>query len=307
MQTDLFSVHQEKPASKKSTMPRARAVWSGEPTRFLSLGAGVQSSVLLMLAIRGEIEQPDHVIFSDTGWEPEAVYDHLQWLRRQCMKAGISLHITKADTARVQNIREDALRGYKTKSGLVRWDGRMPLFVDDNTGREGQITRQCSREYKISPIRKLQRKLIGYLPGQRIPDGRAVTMIGFSTDEARRAGQGKDRWNENIFPLITDLRMSRTDCQAWWDRHYPHRRLVKSACIGCPFHSDSEWARMKTEQPEEFEDACDFDDRIRRVGGLRATAYLHRSLKPLREVDLNEQQGALDLQDRLSCTGGCGT
>ena len=50
----------------------------------LSLGAGVQSSTLLLMAEAGEIEpRPDAAIFADTGWEPAAVYQHLDWLETQ--------------------------------------------------------------------------------------------------------------------------------------------------------------------------------------------------------------------------------
>ena len=205
---------------------------------FLSLGAGVQSSVMLMRAIHGDIERPDHVLFADTGWEPNAIYQHLQWLRKQCMGAMIPFHIvTRADTRPDRNasIRDDPLRGYKTKSGIVRWDGRMPLFVDTGSGKAGRIRRQCSREYKIDPLRAKQRELLGYKPRQRIPPGSCATMIGISTDEARRANPSRERWNDNLYPLIDPLKMSRADCQAWWDAHYPHRPLEKSACIGCPF------------------------------------------------------------------------
>ena len=287
-------------------MKTQQKIWEGKPTIFLSLGAGVQSSVMLMLAIQGKIERPDHVIFADTGWEPAAVYEHLGWLREQCIKAGIPLHITRADAPRIQNIRIDAMTGYKTETGIQRWQGRMPLFVD-NQGKKGQIARQCSREYKIQPIRKMQRQLMGYRPRQRIPIGRAVIMIGFSTDEKHRAFQGKDAWNENIFPLIIDMRMSRTDCRSWWDEHYPHRPLQKSACVGCPYHSDAEWLRIKEESPQEFEDDCTFDESIRRVAGLRCDAYLHPSLKPLRDVNLGEGQNGMDLNEDLLCAGGCGT
>lgn len=48
--------------------------------RVLSLGAGVQSTTLALMATKGEIEAPDCAIFADTGWEPKAVYRHLQWL-----------------------------------------------------------------------------------------------------------------------------------------------------------------------------------------------------------------------------------
>lgn len=41
-----------------------------KPLKILSLGAGVQSTTLLLLAERGELERPDRAIFADTGWEP---------------------------------------------------------------------------------------------------------------------------------------------------------------------------------------------------------------------------------------------
>ena len=50
----------------------------------ISLGAGVQSSVMALLAARGVIEpMPDYAIFADTQWEPKAVYAHLDWLETQ--------------------------------------------------------------------------------------------------------------------------------------------------------------------------------------------------------------------------------
>lgn len=49
-----------------------------EPTiRTLSLGAGVQSTTLLLLALEGALPKPDYAIFADTKWEPKRVYEHL--------------------------------------------------------------------------------------------------------------------------------------------------------------------------------------------------------------------------------------
>ena len=51
----------------------------------LSLGAGVQSSCMALMAEQGYegFEKPDCAIFADTGWEPAAVYRHLDWLETQ--------------------------------------------------------------------------------------------------------------------------------------------------------------------------------------------------------------------------------
>ena len=48
--------------------------------KIISLGAGVQSTTLALLAHHKEIEPPDYAVFADTGWEPKAVYKHLDWL-----------------------------------------------------------------------------------------------------------------------------------------------------------------------------------------------------------------------------------
>ena len=49
--------------------------------RALSLGAGVQPTTLDLMAAHGAVgPMPDCAIFADTGWEPRAVYEHLDWL-----------------------------------------------------------------------------------------------------------------------------------------------------------------------------------------------------------------------------------
>lgn len=49
--------------------------------RVLSLGAGVQSTAVYLMALHGEIPPLDHAIFADVGEEPEAVYAHLRWMQ----------------------------------------------------------------------------------------------------------------------------------------------------------------------------------------------------------------------------------
>lgn len=46
----------------------------------ISLGAGVQSSTMALMAAHGEITpMPDAAIFADTQAEPKAVYEWLDW------------------------------------------------------------------------------------------------------------------------------------------------------------------------------------------------------------------------------------
>lgn len=66
-----------------------------ERMNVISLGAGVQSTTLLLMAVHGEITpKPEYAIFSDTGWEPTKVYKHLELLRMIAKKAGIKVITT---------------------------------------------------------------------------------------------------------------------------------------------------------------------------------------------------------------------
>ena len=84
--------------------------------KILSLGAGVQSSTLLLMSCYGEIEKIDAAIFADTGWETQATYDWLEFLKAESEKYGIPIY-----TVQQGKIKEDALisqvRGLK-KDGV---------------------------------------------------------------------------------------------------------------------------------------------------------------------------------------------
>src|SRR3954471_7713705 len=110
--------------------------------RLLSLGAGVQSSALLLLACEGVIPKFDCALFADTGWEPQAVYDNLQRLTEHAGRHGIPVRKVSAG-----NIRRDALNpGDRFVS--------MPLHVLNPDGSKGLARRQCTSEYKVAPLKK---------------------------------------------------------------------------------------------------------------------------------------------------------
>lgn len=76
---------------------------TGEPVlRVISLGAGVQSSTLLLMALRGEFDDaPDCAIFADTQWESKATYRHLEFLEREAARFDFPIfRVTAGDIRR---------------------------------------------------------------------------------------------------------------------------------------------------------------------------------------------------------------
>lgn len=274
-----------------------------KPLDILSLGAGVQSTAVLLMSCEGELPKLDHAVFADTGWEPAAVYQHLDWLTEVATTHGIPVSRVKAG-----NIRQDALisqvRGKKTNGHRF---ASMPLFTrNPEDPREGMIRRQCTREYKIDPINRFIRgELLDLQPRQRAPEKAVRQWFGISRDEWHRMRDSDAKWRTHYYPLI-EKEITRAGCLEWiHDRGYPEP--PRSACIGCPYHADAEWRDMKLTRPEEFADACEADDAIRNCGGMRGKVYLHRSCQPLRDVDFRNDfdKGQLSLFSN-ECSGMCG-
>ena len=264
----------------------------------ISLGAGVQSSTMALLAAHGEIEpMPELAIFADTQWEPAAVYAWLDYLETL-----LPFPVVRVTAG---NIREDQVSVKGRGGGLGRRGNCMPYFVDTPNG--GISTRQCTENYKIAPIeRYLRREVLGLKPRQRAPkEVKIIQWRGISTDEASRMKPSREPWFDVRYPLAMELRMSRQDCLQWMARN-GYSQPPRSACIGCPFHSNHEWRRMRKDEPLEWQDAVQFDAAIRHAGGMERATYLHRSCVPLAEVDLDtpEDRGQRDWINE--CEGMCG-
>ncbi|PAQ04317.1 hypothetical protein LRP31_34525 (plasmid) [Mesorhizobium mediterraneum] len=267
--------------------------------RVLSLGAGVQSTTLALMAAHGHFGPLDCAIFADTGWEPAAVYEHLRWLMSPDVLP-FPVHIVSA-----RNLRESLIAAGNGK----RW-ASIPAFTRtvDRRGNVsiGMIRRQCTTTSKIEPIRRKVRELAG-LTRKRSPTYPVVHQwLGISMDEVVRMKPSRAAWQLNRFPLI-ESRMTRKDCLAWLKSHgYP--KPPKSACIGCPFHSDAMWRSMRNNDRAAWDDAVEVDRAIRTgLRGIRGEVFLHRSGVPLDEADLSTaaDHGQLDLWPN-ECEGMCG-
>src|SRR5262245_35810596 len=181
-----------------------------EMLRVISLGAGVQSTTMALMAAHGEIgPMPDCAIFADTGWEPQAVYDHLAWLMSPNVLP-FPVHIVDNG-----NIRTDLIDRAEGR----RREGKRPTppYYVRGEGVNGLLVRGCTEHYKVTPIYRRLREMLSIKPGSRGPrEVVAEVWMGISTDEIQRMRDAKFRWVANLFPLI-DARMSRWDCLKWME------------------------------------------------------------------------------------------
>lgn len=267
----------------------------------ISLGAGVQSSTMALMAARGEIEpMPCAAIFADTQCEPESVYRWLGWLET---KLPFPVYRVTAGS-----LEKNVLEIRQTSDGRRYSRTEIPCFVRNVDGSHGKIKyRACTRDFKIMPLLKEQRRIASVPRGCR--DVRVMSWIGISVDEVIRMKDSREPWVEHRWPLI-EKRMTRADCLKWMADHgYPPP--PRSACVFCPYHRDEEWVRLKTEEPQAFARAVKFEEQMQgakcKSNNFRGIPFLHRSLTHLDQVAFD-----LDAESQPSrvwgeeCEGLCG-
>jgi hypothetical protein len=301
---------------------------SERPPKILSLGAGVQSTCVLLRSCLGDLPKLDAAVFADTGWEPSDVYRHLDWLEGFAGQHGVPVHRVSAG-----NLRDDLLdfvRRRREAGGRTDAAGKnirfslLPFRSINVDGTAGMVSRGCTAEYKIDPIEQwIRSEILNLRPRQRWPKGHVLDQwFGISSDEPLRARAPQRTAIRNVYPLL-DLvwpepslgdaadwgrtqPFDRAACLAWLEQNFPGRDVPRSACIGCPFHSDAEWRRIKA-VPGEWDDAVEVDRAVRSIAGRPSELFLHMSGRPLETVDLrtDEERGQLNMFGS-DCQGMCG-
>lgn len=284
----------------------------------LNLGAGVQSTTLYLMFLRGEIPiKLDAAIFADTGEEPIAVYQHVRWL--ESLGGPPIIVVSKG-----HRLGDDLKRGAQTKKG-TRFASIPAFTMMPGAEERGMTRRQCSQEYKITVIeRAIRRTICGLAPGRAIPKKKFAIhqYVGISVDEAGRFVRMQRRRTLGTMhaPLI-DRHMTRQDCFDWLKERgsVPHE-VPRSACVFCPFHDDAEWLRIKA-VPADWARAVEIDEALRAVGSVAnrdmdAEMFVHGSCKPLTQIEFNPQTEKNAGQQRLGywrgdnfsreCLGVCG-
>lgn len=252
-----------------------------ETMKVLSLGWGIQSYTLAAMVALGELEPLDAAIHADTTHEASGTYEFARqwtpWLEERGVKV-----VTVAN--------------YQQRPMIDQWGGvRVPAYTITPKG-DGQVHRQCTGEWKITPIRR-------WLQANR--HGRPVEQwIGISLDEYQRMKDSDVKYVTHRWPLI-EKRMTRAACATWLERH-DLPTPPKSACVFCPFHDTRAWHDMKANGNGDWHKAVEVDEAIRKARPPY-DLFLHPSRKPLALVDFStaEENGQLSLWNE-ECSGICG-
>ena len=278
--------------------------------RVVSYGGGVQSTALLVLAARREIDFPTFLM-ANVGDDSEHPAT-LEYVRSVAMPYaathGIELHLL--DRARrdgtvetlwgrlmndrtcpgcngtgsvFTNHHDDESSECSRCEGLGRVQSRsLPIPVRMSNGAPGN--RSCTADFKIRVTGKWLRQ-----HGATAADP-ATIGIGISVDEIHRANNRRTEPHENIVYPLLDLRMRRDGCM----------RLIaseglpvppKSSCFFCPFHRPSAWQDLARETPDLFDKSCQLEDTLnaRRAMLGKDPVFLTRFGVPLRQAIATEQ------------------
>lgn len=265
------------------------------PVHIISLGAGVQSSTMALMAAKGEITpMPDCAIFADTQDEPQEVYRWLDWLEGQLpypvyrvTYGSLSAHALEVKRSK--------------KSGKLYQRGGIPVYIH-NGQKVSMMMRTCTGQFKIRPIQQAIRRRF-----RPTPEAPIILWIGISLDEVIRMKESMVPWIVNTYPLV-DKRMSRHDALRWMEaRKYPPP--PRSACVYCPYRDDSGWREMKNNHPEDFEKAVqferDYNVSLQKSEVGYGTAFIHRSGISLDKADFSSDKGG-QMMFGNECEGMCG-
>ena len=186
----------------------------------VSYGGGIQSTALVMLAMRERwvIDEIVHVDLVDA--ESPATREYVRYFRGWLLREhGRDITVIE------RNMYRDMLD--KPQFTPVPWRGKYERFM---------LSRQCTRQYKVAP---LQRYLY-----DRYPDGRIGLMLGISVDEYHRMRDSSAARIDHVYPLV-DARLTRWQCRDIIER----AGLAvpwKSSCWFCPYRSiRSQWALVQ--------------------------------------------------------------
>ena len=264
---------------------------------YLSLGWGVQSFTLAAMAALGDLEGLDVAVHADTQHEAQATYDFarrwMPWLEEH----GVKVVTVKAPKPNVIT--------YPNRTG--NYTVQIPAFtLNKEDGKIGQVKRQCTKHWKIMPLRRYIRSLL--VASGRPRPGAIESWQGISLDEFQRMRTSDVQYIVNRYPLV-DARLTRKDCVTYLEEH-KLEVPPKSACVFCPFHNRDHWKDMKRRGGADWKHAIEIDKEVRSKRLDKGfDLFIHPLAIPLQQAvmlpeDMGGSQRALEFEFDQPCDGG---
>lgn len=253
----------------------------------LSSGGGTQSTATCGLIIQGRLPKPDYIVIADTGREMPTTWSYLDAIVRPALKViGLEVHRIPLGKYVSPNV-----------EGVFTINNELLVPAYSNLNGNSKLSNFCTKEWKVRIVdRWLSRN-------HSITRSMYRKWVGFSMDESRRVLKMQETQDFKkgliYFPLV-DLRIRRADAIAIVEKMgWP--KPPRSRCYMCPNQSDYEWAEVKNDHPDKWEQSIALDESIRERD---PHAFLHSGIKPLRDAQLEQQD---DLFSGSCPSGECFT
>lgn len=255
--------------------------------RAFSFGGGVQSTAVLILAARKEIDFQTF-IFANTGDDSESP-ETIEYIKKYSKPFAEKHGFKFIETGRAVSLYQYAIGNNST----------IPLPVYMSTGAPGM--RKCTVDWKIKPVAREMKKL------GATKENPGIIGIGISRDEAQRVADSRIPTQINEFPLI-DLQLNRRQCvEIIESSGLPVP--PKSSCWFCPYKKMREWREMKQNNPEMFEKLCELDEKLNEKRTLlgKDRVFLNQLLMPMRDAVTDDVQLNLFDEYEPPCGSSCWT
>lgn len=271
----------------------------------LSYSAGEQSHALLCMVLDGTIPRPEnfYVINADPGMEDERSYHFVAVARERCKAVGIPFV-----TAAGPNLYTGLLALKESKA--IRFD-HPPYWVKNLNGKRGKLKQECTRHFKIEPMRRALREIlakdfrISRVAKRGLP--KVETWIGFGADESGRVKKHSGtKYIELRYPLI-ELDYTRAKVSGYYLRT-GEPKPPRSVCVACFANGLAHFEDMYINRPNDWEKAVTIDESIRDLSpiGVKLPAFVSATLVPLKDLpDLDFMRGTPEGKEHRCNSGVC--
>ena len=185
-----------------------------------SFGCGVDSVAMVLLK-----SDYDEIIFADTGSEMPQTYAYLDYFEK---KSGLKITKVKSHLGKIFNY-------YFDKRCFP-----LPTFRD------------CTKKFKITPIRKYLREKYGKKETFEM-------NLGIDYSEFHRMRESDRKYIKNKYPLV-DQKLTRDELkEIIISKGY--ELPTKSGCFFCPFNNKKRWIDLRNNHLDLFEKSQELEKR----------------------------------------------